>query len=71
MIPLRMKKRLAALATIGSLAACTPNQGPVFCHEWSASEKAGVKAALTALPSDSPIHPVIRDYERVCADLAR
>jgi hypothetical protein len=66
-----MKKRLAALATIGSLAACAPTQGPVFCHEWNASEKVQVKAALTALPSDSTIHPVIRDYERVCRTLAK
>lgn len=77
MIPLRTKKRLAALATIGSLAACSPSQGPVFCHEWNAPEKAQIKVALDIpakggqLPADSPIHPVIRDYERVCGALAR
>ncbi len=55
MIPSPMRKKLAALATIGSLAACAPTQGPVFCHEWSASEKTQLEPAnLSALPTNNP-----------------
>lgn len=70
-----MKKRLMILVAGNLLAACTPTQGPVFCHHWNAAETAQVKAALATpahggqLPADSPIHPVIRDYERVCGAL--
>jgi hypothetical protein len=63
-------KRLMILAIGSLLCACTP-QKPVYCHHWDEAEVKAVKAELAALPDGDPLHPVIRDYERVCGDLAR
>lgn len=69
-----IKKRLLALAVGSSLSACTscpaPTALPLRCHHWSADEILAVQKADGALAADSALHPVVKDYERLCANLS-
>jgi hypothetical protein len=70
---LQIKKKLIALA-VGSisLAACSgqqPQKTVLYCHHWTAGEILQIKQADSDLDDDSPLHGVIKDYERVCANL--
>lgn len=66
----RMKKFLSLIA--GSLlVACTscPSPAPVHCHKWQENDAKAIKSAIASLAQDSPLHGIIRDYERVCLTL--
>lgn len=55
------------------MASCTQqpasSSAPVFCHQWSKEEKQAQFQADIALSHDNALHPVIKDYERVCLSI--
>lgn len=69
MLHRRKLKRLLITAIGSLLAACTSVKEPVYCHEWRGADLASQKQAIEDLPDNSPLHAVIRDYERVCISL--
>ncbi len=75
-MPLSVIKRNSIIGISSLLAACSPlypptDTGPVStkCHGWSIEEKHDIQNADEALPKDSPLHLVIRDYQRICIAL--
>ena len=54
-----------------SLLGCAPESSPapVYCHAWTKAEKSALYEEDTALPAESALHGLVRDYERVCGDL--
>ena len=62
-----LKKSLTIL-TIFLLASCSQPQ--VACHGWTQQEKSQLKSEDKALPADATMHGLIKDYERVCAQLS-
>jgi hypothetical protein len=67
------KKLTICLSSLGlagcSLFGSTPAQTPVYCHEWTREEKLQHYNDDVALPHANSLHGIIKDYERVCADL--
>jgi hypothetical protein len=60
-------KKLTVLISGSVLVCCTSS--PVYCHHWQKNDEIEIKRALKNLPDNSPLHPVIIDYERVCINL--
>lgn len=67
---LRLPSRKNWIIGISSLFLASCSQIPVSCHEWNAQEKSEIKQELTVLPDSSALHPLVRDYERICISLS-
>lgn len=63
----RIPRRLTIFC-VSFLCGCAP-PAPVYCHDWDAAEKLNHYRDDTALPHDNSLHEVIKDYERVCAQI--
>lgn len=66
-----LKRKMKKLIILSSLllSACTTEAPVVACHEFGTTDKAAIRTEILALPDGSALHPVIRDYERVCTAL--
>ena len=62
----QIAKKWMILTICLSVAACA--QSNPDCHKWTYSEKQAMKKADIALPKDSALHPLIRDYEGICIE---
>lgn len=63
-----LKKKRIILSSL-LLAGCATAPPIVKCHEFGASDKKEIRQAIAGLEIDSPIHPIIKDYARVCIEL--
>jgi len=63
----RLPNRKKFLILTACLAGSSCADRGYACHEWTAQEIRQMKSADIALPDDSPLHGLIRDYERLCA----
>lgn len=61
-----MKKLIICASNL--LLGCSASP-PLACHEWTPAEKATHYKDDKALPPTSSLHPLIRDYERLCINL--
>lgn len=69
MLPKLLKKNKIILINF-LLCGCVTQAPPALaCHQFSANDKAEIREAIGNLDPLSPIHPVIRDYARVCLQL--
>lgn len=62
---LPIKKKLIIGVSSLLLASCTPQA--VYCHQWTPQERESIYQADITLPHENPLHGVIKDYERLCA----
>lgn len=65
-----MPKKLLIFLSSLYLAGCASQScDRVICHQWTQDEKFAHYKADKALSADSSLHPLIRDYERICVAL--
>lgn len=63
-----LTKKSLMLLIIFPLNSCAPSQ-QVACHDWTIQEKQLLKDSDRRLSPDDELHDLIRDYERVCANI--
>lgn len=61
---LPMKKNLMTCLSCLVVSACA---APSYaCHEWTVTEEWRAQRDDRDIPADSPLHGMIKDYERLC-----
>lgn len=70
MRPSQIRKSLI-IGLASSLASCSssPQKDIVHCHNWTKEERTKIGNAVSALPDDSPLRWVDRDYVRICINI--